>query len=106
MDKERTGYPTQKPLKLLERIIQASTNEGDTILDPFCGCATACVAAERLGRKWLGIDVSIKAYELIQNRLASEFAQGQLEQSLMKVNLATSPPIRSAFEVLSRHTSM
>ena len=59
--KERVGYPTQKPLALLERIIKASTNDGDTILDPFCGCATACVAADRLGRKWMGIDISPKA---------------------------------------------
>ena len=49
--KERTGYPTQKPLALLERIIKASSNEGDIVLDPFCGCATACVAADRLGRR-------------------------------------------------------
>ena len=52
--KERTGYPTQKPLALLERIIKASSNEGDVVLDPFCGCATACVAAENLGRQWVG----------------------------------------------------
>ncbi len=56
--KERTGYPTQKPLALLERIIKASSNEGDVVLDPFCGCATACVAAEKLGRQWVGIDLS------------------------------------------------
>ena len=70
--KEWMGYPTQKPLKLLERIIQASTNEGDIVLDPFCGCATACVAAERLGRQWIGIDVLGKAYELVQYRLKKE----------------------------------
>ena len=51
MAKERVGYPTQKPLALLERIIKASSNEGDVVLDPFCGCATACVAADKLGRK-------------------------------------------------------
>ena len=56
--KERTKYPTQKPLKLIERIIRASSNEGDIVLDPFCGCATTCVAAELLGRQWVGIDVS------------------------------------------------
>ena len=56
--KERVGYPTQKPLALLERIIKASSNEGDVVLDPFCGCATACVAADKLGRKWVGIDIS------------------------------------------------
>ena len=67
--KERTGYPTQKPLELLERIISASSNKGDIVLDPFCGCATTCVAAEGLERKWVGIDVSIKAYELVQQRL-------------------------------------
>ena len=69
MAKERTGYPTQKPLALLERIIKASSNEGDVVLDPFCGCATACVAAEKLGRKWVGIDLSHKAVELVNMRL-------------------------------------
>ena len=66
--KERIGYPTQKPLALLERIIKASSNEGDIVLDPFCGCATACVAADRLGRKWVGIDISPKAVELVNMR--------------------------------------
>ena len=67
--KERIGYPTQKPLSLLDRIIQASSNEGDMVLDSFCGCATACVAADRLGRKWVGIDISPKAVELVNMRL-------------------------------------
>ena len=67
--KERIGYPTQKPLALLERIIKASSNEGDVVLDPFCGCATACVAAENLGRRWVGIDISPKAVELVNMRL-------------------------------------
>ena len=67
--KERIGYPTQKPLALLERIIKASSNEGDIVLDPFCGCATACVAADRLNRKWVGIDISPKAAELVNLRL-------------------------------------
>ena len=67
--RERIGYPTQKPLALLERIIRASSNEGDVVLDPFCGCATACVAAENLGRKWIGIDISPKAVELVNMRL-------------------------------------
>ena len=69
---ERLGFPTQKPLALLERIIKASSNEGDLVLDPFCGCATTCVAAEKLGRKWIGIDVSDKAYELVKIRLNNE----------------------------------
>ena len=67
--KERIGYPTQKPLALLERIIKASSNEGDMVLDPFCGCATACVAADKLGRQWVGIDISPKAVELVNERL-------------------------------------
>lgn len=70
MAKERTGYPTQKPLALLERIIEASSNSGDIVLDPFCGCATTCVAADKLHRKWIGIDVSDKAYELVVQRIS------------------------------------
>ena len=70
--KERTGYPTQKPLALLERIIKASSNEGDIVLDPFAGCATTCIAAEQLGRQWVGIDIWDKAEEVVLNRLESE----------------------------------
>ena len=70
--KERTGYPTQKPLALLERIIKASSNEGDVVLDPFCGCATTCVAAEKLNRQWIGIDIEPKARELVIVRLKKE----------------------------------
>ena len=69
---EYVGYPTQKPLKLLTRVIEASSNEGDVVLDPFCGCATTCVAAEKLGRQWIGIDVSEKAFELVKMRLHKE----------------------------------
>lgn len=69
---ERTGYPTQKPLALLRRIIEASSNPGDVVLDPFCGCATACVAAENLERQWVGIDLSEKAVELVNERLQGE----------------------------------
>ena len=70
VSKERTGYPTQKPLALLDRIITASSNEGDMVLDPFCGCATTCVAAQNLHRNWIGIDVSDKAVELVTERLS------------------------------------
>ena len=70
--KERCGYPTQKPLALLQRIIKASSNQGDLVLDPFCGCATTCVAAEQLGRQWIGIDISPKAVELVRMRLEKE----------------------------------
>ena len=66
---ERMGYPTQKPLPLYERIIKASSNEGDMVLDPFAGCATTCVAAERLNRQWVGIDIWDKAHEVVVKRL-------------------------------------
>ena len=68
--KERTGYPTQKPLALLARIIKASSNEGDVVLDPFCGCATTCVAAQNLNRNWIGIDISNVAAKLVAERLS------------------------------------
>ena len=70
--KERTGYPTQKPLALLKRIIKASSNEGDVVLDPFAGCATTCVAAQDANRDWVGIDISEKAYQLVNQRLHEE----------------------------------
>ena len=66
---ERTGYPTQKPLALYERIIMASSNEGDIVLDPFCGCATTPIAAERLGRQWVGMDLWDGAYEIVKRRM-------------------------------------
>ncbi|MGD0677818.1 MAG: site-specific DNA-methyltransferase [Polyangiaceae bacterium] len=67
--KERTGYPTQKPEALLERVILASTNEGDVVLDPFCGCGTTLAVAERLGRKWIGIDIQPTAVSIVSNRM-------------------------------------
>src|SRR3972149_6885065 len=70
---ERLGYPTQKPLALLERIIQASSNPGDIVLDPFCGCGTAVAAAEKLGRRWIGIDITHPAISLMQARLRDSF---------------------------------
>ena len=72
LGKQNTGYPTQKPLALLERIIQASSDPGDVILDPFCGCATACIAAEKEGRQWVGVDISAKAAELVTRRMKDE----------------------------------
>ena len=99
---ERTGYPTQKPLALLERIIQTSCPEAGIVLDPFCGCATTCVAAEKLSRKWIGIDVSHKAYELVQKRLKKEVHWSEsghlIEKALQKskvITLLTSPPKRT-----------
>jgi len=69
---ERTGYPTQKPLALLHRIIKASSNIDDIVLDPFCGCATACVAAQQLQRHWIGIDIEEKATDILIERLSND----------------------------------
>ena len=69
LSQERLGYPTQKPLPLLERIIKASSNENDIVLDAFCGCGTALVAAQELGRQWIGIDISPTACRVMAKRL-------------------------------------
>ena len=71
--KERLGYPTQKPESLLERIIKASSNEGDLVLDPFCGCGTTIAVAERLHRRWIGIDITHLAISLMRHRLHDTF---------------------------------
>jgi hypothetical protein len=71
--RERLGYPTQKPVALLDRIVQASSNPGDVVLDPFCGCGTTIDAAEKLGRKWIGIDITQLAISLIKNRLQDTY---------------------------------
>ena len=89
MAKERVGYPTQKPLALLERIIKASSNEDDVVLDPFCGCATACVAAENLGRQWIGIDLSCVAAELVNLRLSD--SMGSLFHNRLVINRTDTP---------------
>ncbi len=70
------GYPTQKPEALLDRIIQASSNPGDVVLDPFCGCGTAVVSAQKLGRRWIGIDITHLAINLIKRRLLDSFGVG------------------------------
>ena len=82
---ERLGYPTQKPEALLERIIQASSNEGDLVLDPFCGCGTAVVVAERLGRRWIGIDVTHLAISLMKSRLRDTFGTQLSEYDVVGV---------------------
>lgn len=72
MAKERMGYPTQKPLSLLERIIKAFTNEGDLVLDPFCGCGTTVHAAQRINRRWVGMDISPVAVDMMRHRLVEK----------------------------------
>ena len=93
---ERTGYPTQKPLALLRRIIEASSNKGDMVLDPFCGCATACLAAESLQRQWIGVDISPLAADLIRIRAEKELTDllGS-QKGIFKINHRTDIPIRS-----------
>ena len=96
---ERVGYPTQKPLALLRRIVAASSNEGDIVLDPFAGCATACIAAEDLGRQWVGIDISAKAAELVRFRLYKEVGwTGEIAHRTdvpKRTDLGRLPPYRS-----------
>ena len=92
-NKERTGYPTQKPLALYERIIKASSNEGDVVLDPFAGCATTCVAAERLGRQWIGIDINERALTVIRDRLQSEVIGSMAWDTI--VGTPQEPPTRT-----------
>ena len=81
-EKERLGYPTQKPLALLDRIIKASSNEGHVVFDPFCGCATTLVAADRLQREWIGVDISAKAAELVVERIKDD--QGMFEDIIAR----------------------
>lgn len=77
--KERLSYPTQKPLALLERIVNASSNPGDVVLDPFCGCGTAVHAAHKLGRRWIGIDITHLAIGLIRRRMRDAFTGIEME---------------------------
>lgn len=74
--RERLGYPTQKPEALLDRIIEASSQRGDVVLDPFCGCGTAIASAQRLGRSWIGIDITRLAVDLIERRLKQAYSEG------------------------------
>ena len=97
--KERTGYPTQKPLALLERIIKASSHDNDIVFDPFCGCATTLVAADRLHRQWIGIDISSKAVELVEYRIKKD--QGIFENIIARNDI----PQRTDIEVLRLYNS-
>ena len=88
---EALGYPTQKPLALLERIISASSNEGDVVLDPFCGCGTTIAAAQALGRQWIGIDVTNLAITLIRHRLKDAYGD-DIEQTYQVIGEPVSVP--------------
>ena len=97
--KARTGYPTQKPLALLERIIATSCPDDGIVLDPFAGCATACIAAENLHRKWVGIDISPKAADLVRSRMQDElgmFYKGAHRTDIpRRTDLGRLPPYNS-----------
>lgn len=101
---ERTGYPTQKPLALLRRIILASSKSDDMVLDPFCGCATTCIAAQSIGRQWVGIDISSKAVDLVKMRLRKElgmFAQPVHRTDIpQRTDLGILPPYQSHKQAL------
>ena len=90
---EKMGYPTQKPLALLDRIIKASTNEGDVVFDPFCGCATTCIASEKLNRQWIGIDISEMALNLIKRRHHDEYPIDQYTRKAAQLIPLTKAPI-------------
>ena len=98
--KEAVGYPTQKPLKLLDRIIKASSNPDNIVFDPFCGCATTLVASDRLHRQWIGIDISSKAVELVEYRIKQD--QGLFENIIARNDI----PQRTDIEVLRLYNSL
>ena len=91
------GYPTQKPLALYERIIRASSNEGDWVLDPFAGCATTPIAAERLGRRWVGIDIWDGSHGLIQERLKATFDKQREAKDIPECILRRQVPVRTDY---------
>lgn len=103
MSAERTGYPTQKPLALIEKFILAGSREGDVVLDPFCGCATTCIAAEKWGRNWIGIDKGPFTYQEVSKRLQTLYSEQSgksithplLLNGYVKAIRSTTPPRRS-----------
>jgi DNA modification methylase len=102
--RERTGYDTQKPERLLERVVRSSSNEGDVVLDPFCGCGTAIAVADQLKRKWIGIDVTHLAINIIRARMAgSTFdVKGEPVDLEGAVRLASEDPYQFRWWILGR----
>ena len=104
---EKTGYPTQKPLALMDRIVKASSNEGDMVLDPFCGCATTCVAAQNHHRNWIGIDLERSAVESVSDRLSQDESkdgsQAQLKifSDFEAIDIEKTPVVRTDLEPLT-----
>jgi DNA modification methylase len=102
--KEALGYQTQKPLSLLERIINASSNPGDVILDPFCGCGTAIEAAHSLGRKWIGIDITALAVDVVERRLSRRGLRGTSPSPTTRSTFLSSGRSVTAPEIFSAKT--
>ena len=104
-DPEKLGYPTQKPVGLLQRIILTSSNEGDVVLDPFCGCGTAVHAAQKLGRNWIGIDITCLAIALIESRLKKAFPEAFGEEGQRRLQyevIGTPKDLESARDLAQR----
>ena len=101
---ERLGYPTQKPEALLERIISASSDEGDTVLDPFCGCGTTVAAAQKLNRRWVGIDITHLAITLIKERLKGAFGKG-IKETYQTIGEPEDLAVRSSLPPMIRISS-
>ena len=97
---ELTDYPTQKPIALLDRIIRASSGKGDTVFDPFCGCGTTMVVADRVDRNWVGIDMSSKAVELVKTRIQKH------QRRLVEVVSRTDLPKRTDLGPIVLHRSL
>jgi site-specific DNA-methyltransferase (adenine-specific) len=95
---ERLGYPTQKPEALLERIIRASTNEGDMVFDAYCGCGTTIAVAERLGRNWIGIDITYQSISLILKRLEDSFGRDFTKDIIDKDTKTVKLPAKVALQ--------
>jgi len=103
--KERLGYPTQKPAELMERIIQASSNEGDLVADMFCGCGTTIAAAQKLNRRWLGADISHLAIKLITKRLTDPYDnEDKKREILSKIEISGFPKDIASARELASHT--
>ncbi len=93
--RERLGYPTQKPLALLDRIVKVSSNEGDIVLDPFCGCGTTLVAAQKLNRHWVGIDITPEAVDVTSRRLRDSFPDTRFETKGLSEDIGEHPHIQT-----------
>jgi site-specific DNA-methyltransferase (adenine-specific) len=94
--KERTGYPTQKPEALLERVIRASSSEGDTVLDPFCGCGTTIAVADRLKRRWIGIDVAHVAIGIVRERMRGASFEEHVAHVAHVAHVTDGPGVKKA----------